>query len=55
MLDCIFSVLLFLFILPIVEVMFSELTQFIPFERNTPRTPLQNITRSPEKLDIASI
>ncbi len=28
MLDCIFSVLLFLFILPIVEVMFSELTQF---------------------------
>lgn len=28
MLDCVFSVLLFLFILPIVEVLFSELTQF---------------------------
>lgn len=28
MLDCIFSVLLFLFVLPILEVLFSELTQF---------------------------
>lgn len=28
MLDCVFSVLLFLFILPLIEVMFSELTQF---------------------------
>ncbi len=28
MLDCVFSVLLFLFVLPIVEVLFSELTQF---------------------------
>lgn len=28
MLDCVFSVLLFLFILPVIEVMFSELTQF---------------------------
>ena len=28
MLDCVFSVLLFLFILPIIEVMFSELTPF---------------------------
>lgn len=28
MLDCVFSVLLFLFVLPVIEVMFSELTQF---------------------------